>query len=82
MIVSRVSFLKPFLFSLLVVASLSSKALHLFQHIHSIQRSLFALYFPTFLIQDVLLFTGVWLLLQITSGYLSALGLLIAGFFA
>ncbi|EEH35361.2 sulfatase domain-containing protein [Paracoccidioides lutzii Pb01] len=46
---------QPLIFSILVVAIISSKLLHLFQHAHSIPLPRFILYFFTFFIQDCFL---------------------------
>lgn len=80
MIVARSYLLRPFLLSLVVVATLSAKVVHLFLHVHSVPLASFLLYFPTFFIQDCLLFLGTWFLLHKTSGVAGTLGLLIAGF--
>ncbi|CRG90107.1 hypothetical protein PISL3812_07148 [Talaromyces islandicus] len=44
----------PFIYSLLVVACLSSKFLHLAQHEHSLPLAEFLIYLPTLFLQDVL----------------------------
>lgn len=46
--------LVPFLYSLLVVACLSSKFLHLAQHEHSLPLAEFLIYLPTLFFQDAL----------------------------
>ncbi|KAK2791209.1 hypothetical protein FQN53_006047 [Emmonsiellopsis sp. PD_33] len=54
----------PLVFSVLVVALLAAKLLHLFQHVASIPSLPFILYLPTFFIQDVLLIIVQRLLLH------------------
>ncbi|KAJ5449079.1 hypothetical protein N7445_003900 [Penicillium cf. griseofulvum] len=53
--------------SVLVLSGLCSKLLHIYQH-RSLPLYLLALYFPTFFIQELLLFIAVWILLYTTSG--------------
>ncbi|RJE18711.1 Sulfatase domain protein [Aspergillus sclerotialis] len=79
MMVSRSHSLRPFLLSLLVVPALASKALHLFQHTHSLSPLLLALYFPTFFVLEILLFVVAWFLLNRTYGAKSAIGAAIVG---
>lgn len=79
MIVSRSHSLRPFLLSLLVVPALASKALHLFQHTHSLSPLLLALYFPTFFVLEILLFVAAWFLLNRTYGAKSVVGAAIVG---
>lgn len=54
---------KPFIYSILVTASLASKTVHLFSHRHSLPILLFTLYLPTFLLPEFLLATVARLLL-------------------
>lgn len=74
MIVSRQSFIRQFVLSLLVVSALSSKGLHLYQHGGSLPRARFILYFLTFFIQEGILFGTAWALLQRSTGVLSVVG--------
>jgi hypothetical protein len=53
--------------SVLVLSGLCSKLLHIYQH-RSLPFYLLALYFPTFFIQEALLFVAVWILLYTTAG--------------
>ncbi|PGG97782.1 hypothetical protein GX51_07164 [Blastomyces parvus] len=72
---------QPFLFSVLVVALLAAKLLHLFQHARSIPLLRFVVYFPTFFIQDCFLIIVQRLLLHGQSRNLySILGLSIGAF--
>ncbi|PGH01930.1 hypothetical protein AJ79_07761 [Helicocarpus griseus UAMH5409] len=74
---------QPFFFSLLVVAVLSAKLLHLFQHARSIPLLRFIIYFPTFFIQDCFLIIVQRLLLHgQTRSVQSTVGLAIGGFLA
>lgn len=82
MIVSRSQFWQPFLLSILAVSVLSSKALHLFEHAHSIPPYNFVVYFPTFFIQDALLCIAIWLLLHVTSGVKSIVAVIVSGILA
>ena len=68
MLVSRSSWLRSLLLSLLVVSALVSKVLHLYQHAASISPLLFVLYFPTFFFLEILLAAGAWFLLNRTHG--------------
>lgn len=68
MITQRQSFIRPFLLSLLVVSAVSSKALHLYQHGGSLPLARLTLYFPTFFIQEGILFGAAWTLLQRSTG--------------
>lgn len=72
MLVSRSSWLRPLLLSLLVVSSLASKLLHLYQHVSSISPLLLTVYFPTFFILEFLLYATAWFLLNRTHGLKSA----------
>lgn len=74
MIIARQSFIRPFIFSLLVVSVTSSKVLHLLQHAASLPVGQFALYFPTFFILEVLLCVAAWELLVKFTGVKSFLG--------
>ena len=78
MIVSRQSFIRPFIISLLIVSVTSSKVLHLFQHASSLPGSQFALYLPTFFILEALLGVATWGLLFKFSGVKSLLGTALA----
>ncbi|KAL2370206.1 sulfatase domain-containing protein [Blastomyces gilchristii SLH14081] len=72
---------QPFLFSVLVVALLAAKLLHLFQHARSIPLLRFVVYFPTFFIQDCFVIIVQRLLLNGQSRNLySILGLSIGAF--
>lgn len=82
MFFSRAQFWQPFLLSLLAVSVFSSKALHLFQHVHSVPRYTLLLYLPTFFIQDALLCIVVWFLLHKTSGVKAIAATVIAGLLA
>ncbi|OAX79570.1 hypothetical protein ACJ72_06113 [Emergomyces africanus] len=74
---------QPACFSVLAVAILASKLLHLFLHAHSIPWLRFVIYFPTFFIQDCLLIIVQRLLLQGQSRYaLSLLGISIGAVLA
>lgn len=57
-------FSKSFLFSVLVVSSISAKVVHLSSHRNSLPILLFVLYLPTFFIPDILLVIGGRLLLS------------------
>ncbi|KAJ5617676.1 hypothetical protein N7537_002790 [Penicillium hordei] len=74
MIIQRQSFIRPFIFSLLVVSVTSSKVLHLLQHAASLPGGQFALYFPTFFILETLLYVAAWGLLFKFTGIKSFLG--------
>ncbi|CAG7953917.1 unnamed protein product [Penicillium nalgiovense] len=74
MIISRQSFIRPFIVSLLVVSVTSSKVLHLLQHASSLPGSQFALYLPTFFIFEALLCVAAWGLLSKFTGVKSLLG--------
>ncbi|CAG8219812.1 unnamed protein product [Penicillium nalgiovense] len=74
MIISRQSFIRPFIVSLLVVSVTSSKVLHLLQHASSLPGSQFALYLPTFFIFEALLCVAAWGLLFKFTGVKSLLG--------
>lgn len=82
MFISRFQFWQPFLFSLLAVPAFSSKALHVFQHVHSIPRVNLVLYLPTFFIQDALLCIAIWFLLHKTSDVKSVAAVAISGVLA
>ncbi|EAS29257.3 sulfatase [Coccidioides immitis RS] len=71
---------RPFLFSLLVVAVLASKFLHLFQHAHTIPPLRFILYFPTFFVQDIVTVIVGRLLLQPGTGALFVAALTLGAF--
>ncbi|PGG95678.1 hypothetical protein AJ80_09924 [Polytolypa hystricis UAMH7299] len=71
---------RPFVFSVVVVAPLASKFLHLFQHVGSIPSLRFILFFPTFFIQDCFLVIVARLLLHGSTGTLPLIGLCIASF--
>jgi hypothetical protein len=62
--------LVPFLYSLLVVACLSSKLLHLAQHEHSLPLAEFLIYLPTLFFQDALVICLGRLLLRGPDGVL------------
>lgn len=79
MLAPRSQFLRPFLFSVLVVSALSSKLLHLLQHVNSVPTPLFIVYFTTFFIQEAILFVAVWFLLQKTSGGKNVLATVFSG---
>ncbi|OJD10920.1 hypothetical protein AJ78_08195 [Emergomyces pasteurianus Ep9510] len=75
--------LQPFIFSVLVVAILSAKLLHLFLHARSIPLLCFVVYFPTFFIQDCFLIIVQRLLLHGQSrNTLTLVGLSIGAFLA
>ncbi|KAJ5779383.1 hypothetical protein N7457_007103 [Penicillium paradoxum] len=67
MIVVRFHHPQRLILSVLVLAGLCSKLLHIYQH-RSLPLYLLALYFPTFFIQEILLCVAVWILLYTTSG--------------
>jgi hypothetical protein len=79
MIVPRSRQLRSFLLSLIVVSTLSAKAVHLLLHSHSVPRYAFVLYFATFFIVDIFLFVGSWSILHRTSGAWGPVGLFIGG---
>ncbi|KAJ5818462.1 hypothetical protein N7474_004053 [Penicillium riverlandense] len=58
-------------FAIVVVSALSSKFLHLYQHLRAGDAHLLAIYFPTFFIQEIFLFSAVWALLYTSWGWLS-----------
>ncbi|KAJ5170483.1 uncharacterized protein N7500_003266 [Penicillium coprophilum] len=72
--ITRQSFTRPFIFSLLIVSVTSSKLLHLFQHVSSLPGVQFALYFPTFFIIETLLCITAWGLLFKITGVKALLG--------
>ncbi|KAJ5543206.1 hypothetical protein N7535_005635 [Penicillium sp. DV-2018c] len=76
MILTRQSFIRSFIVSVLVVSVISSKLLHLFQHASSLPWSHLALYFPTFFILETLLCLAIWGLLFKLTGFKSLLGLI------
>lgn len=67
MIVTRFHHPQRLILSILVLSGICSKLLHIYQH-RSLPLYLLALYFPTFFIQEILLFVAVWLLLYTTTG--------------
>lgn len=67
MIVPRFHQPQRFILAVLVLSGVCSKLLHIYQH-RSLPFYLLALYFPTFFIQEILLFVAVWTLLYTTSG--------------
>lgn len=67
MIVTRFHHPQRLILSILVLSGICSKLLHIYQH-RSLPLYLLALYFPTFFIQEVLLFITVWILLYKTTG--------------
>ncbi|EER42621.1 sulfatase domain-containing protein [Histoplasma capsulatum H143] len=74
---------QPFFFSVLTVALLASKLLHLFLHAHSIPLLHFVVYFATFFLQDCFLIVAQRVLLHGQSRNItSILGLCIGGFLA
>lgn len=75
MISMRQAFLRPFLLSLLLVSALSSKVLHLFQHVSSLPPALFVVFFPTFFVQELLLCGAAWFLLTRSTRLGCVLGL-------
>lgn len=76
--IARQSILRSFLLSVLVVSALSSKFLHLFQHITSLPLTHFVVFSPTFFLQETLLAGAAWFLLQRTTGLRGILGTAIA----
>lgn len=78
----RLPHLRPFLLSLIVVASVASKVVHLIQHIRSLPLSLFFFYLPTFFLLDFLVVFVAWALLQKTRGIGNFVGLAVVAFFA
>ncbi|KAJ6104440.1 hypothetical protein N7523_010760 [Penicillium sp. IBT 18751x] len=82
MITPRQSSIRPFFFSLLVVSAISSKALHLYQHGGSLDRARLILYFPTFFLQEGILFAAAWILLQRSSVVRSVAGTIATSFIA
>ncbi|KAJ5788348.1 hypothetical protein N7457_003338 [Penicillium paradoxum] len=74
MIAPRQSSIRPFIASLLAVSVISSKLLHLFQHVASLPLGQFLIYFPTFFILETLLCIGAWALLFKLTGLKSILG--------
>lgn len=81
MIVTRFHHPQRLILSILVLSGLCSKLLHIYQH-RSLPLGLLALYFPTFFIQEVLLFVAVWILLYITSGRWSVVAVIISAIVA
>ena len=73
---------RPFLFSLLVVSALASKALVLYLHLAIVNGLLVTLYFPTFFILEAFLFVLVWYLLYRTSGVKHVVGTALSCFLA
>jgi hypothetical protein len=68
MITQRQYVVRPFMLSLLVVSAISSKALHLYQHGGSLPLAQLIIYFPTFFIQEGVLFGAAGILLQRSTG--------------
>lgn len=60
--------LRPLLFSLVVVTTVASKILHLYQHIRSVPYLSFLLYLPTFFLTDLVVCVLAWTLLSIFPG--------------
>ncbi|CAG7939130.1 unnamed protein product [Penicillium nalgiovense] len=81
MIVTRFHHPQRLILSILVLSGLCSKLLHIYQH-RSLPLYLLALYFPTFFIQEVLLFVAVWILLYTTSGRWSVAAIIISAIVA
>lgn len=73
----RLPYLRPFLLSLIVVSSVAAKIVHLLQHIRTLPRSSFFLYFLTFFLVDFFVVVVAWVLLQKTLGLGNAVGLAI-----
>lgn len=65
--------LVPFIYSVLVVACLSSKFLHLAQHEHSVPLTEFVIYLPTLFFQDALVICLGRLLLRGPDGVLQVI---------
>ena len=80
MLVPRLSFFRPSIFSLLVCSALASKLLTLYQYIGLVNGFLLFLFFPTFFIFEFSLFVVVWFALLKTSGILYAVTSSIIGF--
>jgi hypothetical membrane protein len=81
MISTRFHHPQRLILAVLVLSGLCSKLLHIYQH-RSLPLYLLALYFPTFFIEEVLLFGIVWLLLYTTSGRWSVAAVVISALFA
>ncbi len=81
MIVVRFHHPQRLILSVLVLSGICSKLLHIYQH-RSLPLSLLALYFPTFFIQEALLFIAVWILLYTTSGRWSVAAVVVSGLIA
>ncbi|CAG8945350.1 unnamed protein product [Penicillium salamii] len=81
MIVPRFHQPQRLILSVLVLSGVCSKLLHIYQH-RSLPLSLLALYFPTFFIQEILLFVTVWILLHTTSGRWSVAAVIGSAFIA
>jgi hypothetical protein len=81
MISTRFHHPQRLIFAVLVLSGLCSKSLHIYQH-RSLPVYLLALYFPTFFIEEVLLFGIVWLLLYTTSGLWSVAAVVISALLA
>ncbi|KAJ5108962.1 hypothetical protein N7456_005637 [Penicillium angulare] len=81
MIISRQFSFRPFILALLIVSTFSSKALHLFQHATSLPQSRLILFFPTFFIQEAVLWTVACFVLYRLSGNkcLSVIGNVVTG---
>lgn len=67
---------QPLLFATIVVCTVASKLLHVFQHLTTVPLSRFIIFFPTFLVQDVVVIAAARLLLSTSAaGLPAALGL-------
>lgn len=81
MVVSSSQLGQRFILSVLVISGLYSKLLHIYQH-RSLPLYAIVLYFPTFFVEEVLLFVAVWLALNKTSGWAKSLALIVSAFIA
>jgi uncharacterized membrane protein YvlD (DUF360 family) len=81
MISTRFHHPQRLILAVLVLSGLCSKLLHIYQH-RSLPLYLLALYFPTFFIEEVLLFGIVWLLSYTTSGRWSVAAVVISALLA
>jgi hypothetical protein len=72
----------PFLFSLLAVSCLSSKFLHIAEHLQSVPFLELILYFPTLFFHDLVVICLGRGLLRGPDGPLQLLGCLLGGFIA
>ena len=63
-LLSSIPSIPPILFAIVVVSVLSTKILHILQHLQSLPLVYFVLYSPTLFLLDILVITVLRLLLQ------------------